>query len=171
MSRTLFSINSTMAWNSSYVFGHDNVSGWGDRYFFTYYSEFGQRSVAAIASEVSVFLIILILSVFANVSIAVCVMRWVLVFLIKLGLSQVWNYKISSRYVFAINFGIYLMLRNMYTTLWFKGVRNTKLGACSSASINKLLRDFLQILKEEQICKKNCRQIGTLIGGKFFFTV
>ncbi|KRT86688.1 G protein-coupled receptor, partial [Oryctes borbonicus] len=76
LDRSELSLNSTMSWNSSYIFGQDNESGWGERYFFTYYTEFGDRSVAAVASEVTVFIVALILSVFANVSIAVCVIRF-----------------------------------------------------------------------------------------------
>ncbi|KAJ9587807.1 hypothetical protein L9F63_018764, partial [Diploptera punctata] len=34
--------------NSSYVFGNDTLGGWGPRYFFTFYSQFGSgRTIPA----------------------------------------------------------------------------------------------------------------------------
>ncbi|XP_031334050.1 free fatty acid receptor 4-like [Photinus pyralis] len=64
------------SWNSSYVFGNDTESGWGERYFFTFYSSFGERMIAAVVTEVTALSIIFIVSVFANVSIAICVFRF-----------------------------------------------------------------------------------------------
>ncbi|KAF2884319.1 hypothetical protein ILUMI_21838 [Ignelater luminosus] len=64
------------SWNSSYVFGIDNESGWGERYFFTYFSEFGERILTAVVAEVTILTTIFLVSVFANVAIAVCVFRF-----------------------------------------------------------------------------------------------
>ncbi|XP_018576223.1 somatostatin receptor type 5-like [Anoplophora glabripennis] len=64
------------SWNSSYVYGVDNESGWGDRYFFTYYSEFDGKSPLFAAIEVSIFAFIFVVSVVANASIVVCVFRY-----------------------------------------------------------------------------------------------
>lgn len=62
--------------NTSYVFGYDNFSGWGDRYFFTYFSEFGDRSFASIAVEVTILCSIFIISILANIAIGWCVIRF-----------------------------------------------------------------------------------------------
>lgn len=64
------------SWNSSYVFGNDTESGWGERYFFTFYSSFGERMITAVVAEVTALSIIFIVSVFANVSISICVFRF-----------------------------------------------------------------------------------------------
>ncbi|XP_017782639.1 PREDICTED: neuropeptide Y receptor type 2-like [Nicrophorus vespilloides] len=63
-------------WNSSYVFGHDNVSGWGGRYFFTYFNQLGDRSTSLVAFEVAVFAIIFLVSIVTNIAIATCVFRY-----------------------------------------------------------------------------------------------
>lgn len=63
------------SWNSSYVFGVDTESGWGERYFFTYFSEFGERMLTAIVAEVTLLTAVFLVSIFANVAIAVCVFR------------------------------------------------------------------------------------------------
>lgn len=63
------------SWNSSYVYGVDNESGWGDRYFFAYYSEFDGKPLAFAAIEVSIFAFIFVVSVVANASIVICVFR------------------------------------------------------------------------------------------------
>ncbi|KAF5286163.1 hypothetical protein FQR65_LT12921 [Abscondita terminalis] len=64
------------SWNSSYVYGIDNESGWGERYFFTYFGEFGERTQSAVIAEVTMFTLLFAVSVFANVSIAICVFRF-----------------------------------------------------------------------------------------------
>ncbi|KAF5286392.1 hypothetical protein FQA39_LY16312 [Lamprigera yunnana] len=64
------------SWNSSYIYGSDNRSEWGDRYFFTYFSDFGERNLTGIITEVAILSIIFVVSVFANVSIAICVIRF-----------------------------------------------------------------------------------------------
>ncbi|XP_067000907.1 free fatty acid receptor 4 [Anabrus simplex] len=64
-----------MAVNSSYVFGNDTLGGWGPRYFFTFYTEFGDRRGAAVA-EVSLLLFIFLSSLLANISIAAAVLRY-----------------------------------------------------------------------------------------------
>lgn len=63
------------SWNSSYVYGVDNESGWGGRYFFTYYSEFEDRLAPYVAVELTIFAAIFVISVVANVSIIICVSR------------------------------------------------------------------------------------------------
>lgn len=64
------------SWNSSYLFGTDNESGWGERYFFTYFSEFNGADTSNYAIvEVTIFLTIFIISVIANISIVICVIR------------------------------------------------------------------------------------------------
>lgn len=62
-------------WNSSYVYGYDNFSGWEGRYFFTYFSEFGDRSSATIVIEAIILSITFVVSIIANLSIAYCVMK------------------------------------------------------------------------------------------------
>jgi hypothetical protein len=71
-------MNSTMdySWNSSYVFAVDNDSGWGERYFFTYFSQFDGRPTNYVAAEVTIFVLIFLVSVVANTSIVVCVVRY-----------------------------------------------------------------------------------------------
>lgn len=64
-----------MTWNSSYLLGNDSISGWGEKYFFTYFSEFGERSNYIVVFEVTVFIIIFLLSMIANISIVLCVTR------------------------------------------------------------------------------------------------
>ncbi|VEN60306.1 unnamed protein product, partial [Callosobruchus maculatus] len=59
-------------WNTSYVFGIDNESGWGGRYFFTYYSEFGDKPYVQTILEVAMFSFIFFVSLVANISIVVC---------------------------------------------------------------------------------------------------
>ncbi|CAH1980213.1 unnamed protein product [Acanthoscelides obtectus] len=63
-------------WNTSYVFGIDNETGWGGRYFFTYYSELGDKPYAQTILEVAMFSIIFFVSLVANLSIIVCVSRY-----------------------------------------------------------------------------------------------
>lgn len=74
------SISATMedAWNSSYIFGIDNESDWGERYFFTYYSQFGLRSTTSVAFELALCSLVFVVSIVANVGIAVCIIRWVI---------------------------------------------------------------------------------------------
>lgn len=62
-------------WNSSYVFGNDHISGWGPRYFYTFYSEFGQRRGASEA-EVTALSLTFLLSVVLNITIACTVLRY-----------------------------------------------------------------------------------------------
>ncbi|XP_046658580.1 neuropeptide Y receptor type 2-like [Homalodisca vitripennis] len=62
-------------WNASYLLGNDSVRGWGTRYFFTFYSEFGDRHGAA-GVEVAILTTIFITSVVANLSIAAAVLRY-----------------------------------------------------------------------------------------------
>lgn len=61
--------------NTSYLMGNDTTGGWGPRYFFTFYSEFGDEQAES-AVEVTVFMIIFAASVVANVSIAWAVLRY-----------------------------------------------------------------------------------------------
>lgn len=61
--------------NTSYLMGNDTVCGWGPRYFFTFYSEFGDEKTES-AIEVTVFMVIFAVSVVANVSIAWAVLRY-----------------------------------------------------------------------------------------------
>ncbi|XP_054258149.1 neuropeptide Y receptor type 2-like [Macrosteles quadrilineatus] len=62
-------------WNSSYLLGEDGVQGWGTRYFFTFYSEFGPRgSVATV--EVFALAVMFVPSVVANLGIASAVLRY-----------------------------------------------------------------------------------------------
>lgn len=62
-------------WNSSYVLGNDTVNGWGTRYFYTFYTEFGERH-GAVGVEVSVLSTTFVASVIANLTIAVAVLRY-----------------------------------------------------------------------------------------------
>ncbi|XP_008560645.1 free fatty acid receptor 4 [Microplitis demolitor] len=59
--------------NSSYLFGHDKT--WGEREFFTYYSEFGDRNGSS-AVEVIILAITFVVAVIANFGIAVCVLSY-----------------------------------------------------------------------------------------------
>ncbi|KAE9541745.1 hypothetical protein AGLY_003736 [Aphis glycines] len=61
--------------NTSYLMGNDTAGGWGPRYFFTFYSEFGDEQAES-AVEVTVFMVIFAASVVANVSIAWAVLRY-----------------------------------------------------------------------------------------------
>ncbi|XP_008199874.1 somatostatin-like receptor F_48D10.1 [Tribolium castaneum] len=64
------------SWNTSYVFANDTSSGWGERYFFTYFTEFDGRPLNYVAIEAAIFLAIFIISVIANTSIIICVIRF-----------------------------------------------------------------------------------------------
>lgn len=64
-----------LEYNTSYEFGVDNISGWGERYFYTYYSEFGNRPIASVI-EATILIITLILSLVANILIAYAVCRF-----------------------------------------------------------------------------------------------
>lgn len=64
-------------WNSSYIFGIDNETDWGERYFFAYYSKFGPRSTTSVAFELTLCSLVFVVSIVANLGIAVCIVRWV----------------------------------------------------------------------------------------------
>lgn len=64
------------SWNSSYVFGIDNKSGWGGRYFFTYFSEFKSQPDYIDAIELVVLILTFVFSIIANMSIIICVSRY-----------------------------------------------------------------------------------------------
>ncbi|XP_058801848.1 free fatty acid receptor 4-like isoform X2 [Phymastichus coffea] len=59
--------------NSSYLLGEDEE--WGRRYYFTYYSEFGDRRGAS-GLEVLALAVSFVVSVLANLGIAACVLRY-----------------------------------------------------------------------------------------------
>ncbi|XP_043266274.1 neuropeptide Y receptor type 2-like [Colletes gigas] len=59
--------------NSSYLWGEDEE--WGARYYFTYYSQFGNRQGAS-AVEVVILAISFVLAVGANLGIAGCILRY-----------------------------------------------------------------------------------------------
>ncbi|KAE8745415.1 Orphan Neuropeptide Receptor 2 [Frankliniella occidentalis] len=61
--------------NSSYWFGNDTTGGWGPRFFYTFYTEGGDRRPWDIL-EASVFAVVFLVSVLANVSIAAAVLRY-----------------------------------------------------------------------------------------------
>lgn len=63
------------AFNSSYLFGEDKISGWGWRYFFSFYSEFGEEK-NSIVFETSVFICIFVLSLLANLVIATALFKY-----------------------------------------------------------------------------------------------
>ncbi|XP_069689928.1 free fatty acid receptor 4-like [Periplaneta americana] len=62
--------------NSSYVFGNDTLGGWGMRYFFSFYSEFGGGRTVAAGVEVGILMLTFLISVVANASIAAAVLRY-----------------------------------------------------------------------------------------------
>lgn len=59
--------------NTSYVYGEDLREGWGERFFFTFYTEFGQRQFE-MSAEVCLLGLIFVLSLVANVFVLVIVM-------------------------------------------------------------------------------------------------
>ncbi|XP_008483626.1 neuropeptide Y receptor type 2 [Diaphorina citri] len=59
--------------NTSYVFGIDDKDGWGPRYFFTFYTEFGNREFE-MSAEICLLSIIFILSMGANLFVLITVM-------------------------------------------------------------------------------------------------
>ncbi|XP_046417975.1 free fatty acid receptor 4-like [Neodiprion pinetum] len=59
--------------NSSYLWGDDEE--WGPRYFFTYYSQFGERNGAS-GVEVVILAVTFVIAVIANLGIAACVLRY-----------------------------------------------------------------------------------------------
>ncbi|XP_050546770.1 free fatty acid receptor 4-like [Daktulosphaira vitifoliae] len=61
--------------NTSYLLGNDTVGGWGLRYFFTFYSEFGDEKTES-TIEVTVLMVIFAASVIANITIAWAVLRY-----------------------------------------------------------------------------------------------
>lgn len=63
------------SFNSSYLFGEDIVSGWGWRYFFSFYSEFAEER-NNIIFETSVFAGIFVTSVVANLAIAAALLKY-----------------------------------------------------------------------------------------------
>ncbi|XP_059476071.1 free fatty acid receptor 4-like [Neocloeon triangulifer] len=63
--------------NTSYLFGNDTEYGWGPRYFFAFYSEFGgdgRRTMAVL--EATALLAIVVTSVLANAAIAAAIVRY-----------------------------------------------------------------------------------------------
>ncbi|XP_066256645.1 free fatty acid receptor 4-like [Euwallacea similis] len=64
------------SWNTSYVYSVDNQSGWGGRYFFTYFSEFNSPQNGHYMLELTVLIFTFIVSMFANISIIICVSRY-----------------------------------------------------------------------------------------------
>lgn len=62
--------------NSSYVYGNDTIGGWGLRSFFTFYSQFGSGRTVAAGVEVGILMLTFLVSVVANGSIAVAVLRY-----------------------------------------------------------------------------------------------
>ncbi|KAF0772265.1 Uncharacterized protein FWK35_00018533 [Aphis craccivora] len=61
--------------NTSYLMGNDTAGGWGSRYFFTFYSEFGDERAESVV-EVTVLMVIFAASFVANVYIAWAVLRY-----------------------------------------------------------------------------------------------
>ncbi|KAG7200491.1 hypothetical protein KM043_001057 [Ampulex compressa] len=59
--------------NSSYLWGEDEV--WGPRYYFTYYSQFGDRTCAS-SVEVGILAVSFVIAVAANLGIAGCILRY-----------------------------------------------------------------------------------------------
>ncbi|XP_033215535.1 free fatty acid receptor 4-like [Belonocnema kinseyi] len=59
--------------NTSYLLGEDE--DWGQRYYFTYYSEFGDRKGAS-GIEVLVLVVTFVIAVAANLGMAICVLRY-----------------------------------------------------------------------------------------------
>lgn len=62
--------------NSSYVLGNDTIGGWGLRFFFTFYSQFGSGRTVTAGVEVGILLLTFLASVVANGSIAAAVLRY-----------------------------------------------------------------------------------------------
>lgn len=60
--------------NTSYVYGDDLLEGWGERYFFTFYTEFGVRQFE-MSAEVCLLGLIFALSLGSNLFVLVTVMR------------------------------------------------------------------------------------------------
>lgn len=57
------------------MYGVDKESGWGGRYFFTYYSQFDDRPPPIVTIEVLILTIIFFVSLVANGTIVVCVFK------------------------------------------------------------------------------------------------
>lgn len=70
-----FSDGSDGSYNTSYELGVDLISGWGERYFYTYFSEFGNRPVASVI-EVTILIITLISSILCNILIACAICQF-----------------------------------------------------------------------------------------------
>jgi G protein-coupled receptor 120 len=62
--------------NSSYVYGNDTNGGWGLRSFFTFYSQFESDRTVAAGVEVGILMLTFLVSVVANGSIAMAVLRY-----------------------------------------------------------------------------------------------
>jgi hypothetical protein len=62
--------------NSSYVYGNDTNGGWGLRSFFTFYSQFGSGRTVAAGVEVGILMLTFLMSIVANGSIALAVLRY-----------------------------------------------------------------------------------------------
>lgn len=62
-------------YHTSYLMGNDTAGGWGQRYFFTFYSEFGDGPTES-AAEVAALTVIFAVSVAANAAIAWAVLRY-----------------------------------------------------------------------------------------------
>jgi hypothetical protein len=62
--------------NSSYVYGNDTNGGWGLRSFFTFYSQFGAGRTVAAGVEVGILMLTFLVSLVANGSIALAVLRY-----------------------------------------------------------------------------------------------
>lgn len=64
------------AWNSSYLFGYDNETGWGYRYYYTFYNETGPRDILSIVLEFMLHMLIFILSLFVNIVVLVTLSKF-----------------------------------------------------------------------------------------------
>ncbi|XP_018915813.2 free fatty acid receptor 4 [Bemisia tabaci] len=61
--------------DTSYLFGDDEIDGWGQRYFFTFFSEFGDRGNVPYV-EAAVLVATLVISVISNLFIIIAVLRY-----------------------------------------------------------------------------------------------
>ena len=64
------------SWNSSYVNVKDNASMWGDRYFFTYFTQLNGRDDKSLSLELALLLSLFVIGIVGNASVLASIFRY-----------------------------------------------------------------------------------------------
>lgn len=84
-------------YESSYGWSNTDEDGWDPRYYFTYYTTLGHRSGSKMCAETILFVVILVMSLLANVAIITAILRYV--------------WKLASDFIFeTLSWSFYLLI-------------------------------------------------------------